>query len=368
MPIVPIQIYSFFAGVGFLDLGFQNANFDIAFVNEYNERFLYAYQYARRNDSHVPHYGYSHLDIRSFLSDDTWNATFPDYRQKKNILIGFIGGPPCPDFSVAGRNEGKEGKNGQLTSIYVELIIKRKPDFFFLENVKGLYRTKKHREFYDSIKRKLRRAGYQLFDSIENSLEYGVPQFRERLFLVGFSTKTFGKKMKFDLGAHKTACLQTIMQAPWPTISPFGIDSILDCPTGIPVNLTVEYWFAKNNVSTHPNGQDVFGTKAHNKFMTVCEGATRGKSFKRLHRWRYAPTSAYGNNEVHLHPYKARRISVAEAMAIQSAPAYFSLPENIPLSAKFKMVGNAVPVLLAQGIAESIRDTIFRRLEDNQNG
>ena len=152
MPIVPIQIYSFFAGVGFLDLGFQNANFDIAFVNEYNERFLYAYQYARRNDSHVPHYGYSHLDIRSFLSDDTWNATFPDYRQKKNILIGFIGGPPCPDFSVAGRNEGKEGKNGQLTSIYVELIIKRKPDFFLLENVKGLYRTKKHREFYDSIK------------------------------------------------------------------------------------------------------------------------------------------------------------------------------------------------------------------------
>ena len=155
MPIVPIQIYSFFAGVGFLDLGFQNANFDIAFVNEYNERFLYAYQYARKNDSHVPHYGYSHLDIRSFLSDDTWNATFPDYRQKKNILIGFIGGPPCPDFSVAGRNEGKEGKNGQLTSIYVELIIKRKPDFFLLENVKGLYRTKKHREFYDSIKRKL---------------------------------------------------------------------------------------------------------------------------------------------------------------------------------------------------------------------
>lgn len=45
---MPIQIYSFFAGVGFLDLGFQNANFDIAFVNEYNERFLYAYQYARK--------------------------------------------------------------------------------------------------------------------------------------------------------------------------------------------------------------------------------------------------------------------------------------------------------------------------------
>ena len=55
-------------------------------------------------------------------------------------------------------------------------------------------------------------------------------------------------------------------------------------------------------------------------------------------------------------------------MAIQSAPEYFSLPEDIPLSAKFKMIGNAVPVLLAQGIAESVRDTILKYLEDNQNG
>ena len=211
MPIVPIQIYSFFAGVGFLDLGFQNANFDIAFVNEYNERFLYAYQYARKT-----------ILIFRIMDIVIWIYA-PFYLTIRGMQHSQIGGPPCPDFSVAGRNEGKEGKNGQLTSIYVELIIKRKPDFFLLENVKGLYRTKKHREFYDSIKRKLRRAGYQLFDSIENSLEYGVPQFRERLFLVGFSTKTFGKKMKCDLGAHKTACLQTIMQAPWPTISPFGM-------------------------------------------------------------------------------------------------------------------------------------------------
>ena len=361
---MPIQIYSFFSGVGFLDLGFQNAGFDIAFVDEYDERFLRAYKYARRNDSHVPRYGYSHLDVRSFLSDDVWNETFPDYRQQEDTLIGFIGGPPCPDFSIAGRNKGKEGKNGQLTSIYTELILERKPDFFLLENVKGLYRTKKHREFYDSIKSKLQSAGYHLFDSVENALEYGVPQFRERLFLVGFSTKAFGEQVKCNLSSHKSLNLQAIMQAPWPTTSPFEIDSVANCPDGIPANLTVEFWFAKNNVSSHPNGRDFFGIKARDKFMTIQEGATKGKSFKRLHRWRYAPTSAYGNNEVHLHPYKARRISVAEAMAIQSAPACFSLPEDIPLSAKFKMVGNAVPVLLAQGVAESIRDTILNLEED----
>ena len=119
---MPIQIYSFFAGVGFLDLGFQNAGFDIAFVDENNERFLRAYRYARRNDSHIPQYGYSSLDVRSFLSDDVWDKIFPNYRHPDNTLIGFVGGPPCPDFSVAGRNEGKEGKNGQLTSVYTEPV------------------------------------------------------------------------------------------------------------------------------------------------------------------------------------------------------------------------------------------------------
>ena len=365
---MPTQIYSFFSGVGFLDLGFQNAGFDIAFVDEYDERFLRAYQYARRTNPHRPQYGYSHADVRAFLSDDVWNETFHDYRQNADTLIGFIGGPPCPDFSIAGKNEGKDGKNGQLTSVYAELIIKRRPDFFLLENVKGLYQTQKHRDFYDSIKRRLRRAGYHLFDSVENALEYGVPQYRERLFLVGFASRAFGRNVRCEIGAHKLLELQDIFNAPWPTTSPFLVDSIIACPDGIPVNLTVEHWFERNDVMNHPNGQDIFGTKAHNKFDTICEGATTGKSFKRLHRWRYAPTSAYGNNEVHLHPYKARRISVAEAMAIQSAPAYFSLPTDIPLSAKFKMVGNAVPVLLAQGIATSILDTINTFLEEHENG
>ena len=61
---MPIQVYSFFSGVGFLDLGFENAGFDIVFVNEHNERFLQAYQYARRNNNHDPLYGYSNEDVR----------------------------------------------------------------------------------------------------------------------------------------------------------------------------------------------------------------------------------------------------------------------------------------------------------------
>ena len=88
----------------------------------------------------------------------------------------------------------------------------------------------------------------------------------------------------------------------------------------------------------------------------VEEGDVSRKSFKRLHRWRYSPTAAYGNNEVHLHPYRSRRLTVAEAMAIQSLPKWFELPPNLALTEKFKMIGNGVPYLMAFELANTIRD------------
>ncbi len=89
---------------------------------------------------------------------------------------------------------------------------------------------------------------------------------------------------------------------------------------------------------------------------TIEEGDVSKKSYKRLHRWRFSPTAAYGNNEVHLHPYKERRISVAEAMAIQTLPKEFELPSNMTLTDKFKTVGNGVPYILASGIAKTMYD------------
>lgn len=89
---------------------------------------------------------------------------------------------------------------------------------------------------------------------------------------------------------------------------------------------------------------------------TVDEGDVSKKSYKRLHRWRYSPTVAYGNNEVHLHPYRLRRISAAEAMALQSLPRSFELPPSMTLTNKFKTIGNGVPFLLAKGIANTIAD------------
>lgn len=353
-----IEVYSFFSGVGFLDLGFEDAGFDIVFVDEKEERFLKSYQYARKNRKHSPRYGYSTSDVKEFLSDEIWDKTFPDYSKQRNIIKGFIGGPPCPDFSMAGKNEGENGKNGHLTTVYAKLIIKRHPDFFVLENVKGLYQTKKHRDYYEKIKRRLYKAGYTLFDSIENSLEYGAPQFRDRLILIGFKRSIFGKYIKYKIGSNRIYDLDRINEIAWPTENPFVENGKLCKPSGIIEELSVQYWFEKNDVVHHPNGSDVFVARNMKKFLKIPEGQLNGKSFKRLHRWRYSPTAAYGNNEVHLHPYLPRRISVAEALAIQSLPKSFSLPQDVPLSVKFKMVGNGVPYLLAYGIAKELYEWI----------
>lgn len=90
--------------------------------------------------------------------------------------------------------------------------------------------------------------------------------------------------------------------------------------------------------------------------LEIDEGDVSKKSYKRLHRWRYSPTVAYGNNEVHLHPYKSRRLSAAEALSLQTMPAEFQLPPNMTLTDKFKTIGNGVPFLLANGVAHTIKD------------
>lgn len=248
-----VEVFSFFSGLGFLDLGFENAGFNIVFVNEHDNRFLSAYQYARRNGGHTPAYGYSEKDVREYLSDELWKKTFPDYDNREEKLIGFIGGPPCPDFSTAGKNRGENGENGQLTSVYVKLITKYKPDFFVLENVKGLVQTKKHKEFYERMKRKLYRAGYSLFDSLENSLEYGVPQYRDRLILIGLYRNKFGKKLDFQIGRHHQYTMEEIQKINWPQTTPFEENGVLCKPDGIIDDLTVEYWFIQNDVQHHPN-------------------------------------------------------------------------------------------------------------------
>ncbi|QYJ92340.1 DNA cytosine methyltransferase [Shewanella spartinae] len=371
------SIFSFFTGSGFLDLGFEKAGFETAAVNEYHLPFLDAYKHSRKVMSlPEPKFGHYHCSIEEFIGDGEYVGRLKDQvsqLQSKREMVGFIGGPPCPDFSVGGKNKGHEGENGRLSRTYVDAIIQHKPDFFLFENVKGLWRTKRHREFYEQLKSDLRDAGYVLTDHLVNCIQYGAPQDRDRILMFGIRKENVASKLDtqsleamaipdslFDWESHMEYGRDEALKVPsWPEIARFNESVESPMPEGVIQPLTIEHWFEKNDVLNHPNADAFFKPKSE-KFKLVDEGDTSKKSFKRLHRWRYSPTAAYGNNEVHLHPYEARRLSAAEALAIQSLPKEFELPATMTLSDKFKTIGNGVPYVAALGVAKTINDFIHR--------
>ena len=357
------KLFSFFSGSGFLDLGFEMSGYSIELVNEYSSSFIEAYQYSREKMGlPVPTYGYSNIDINEYLNKRSDELRKQINRSREeNCLIGFIGGPPCPDFSIAGKQKGRNGDNGKLSLIYVDLISQQKPDFFLFENVKGLWKTAKHRTFYEELKGKLKSAGYYLTDRLTNSLEFGAPQDRDRILLFGIKMEivkgTEDPLKKFPWEKYMLYSLAEIKAKPWPNVDDFKEFSVTECPPSIIKELTVQYWFDKNDVEHHHNSADYFIPRAGiQRMKDIPEGDVSKKSFKRIHRWRYSPTVCYGNNEVHLHPYKVRRLTVAESLALQSLPKEFELPSDMSLTDKFKTTGNGVPFLLAEGIAKTIAD------------
>ena len=122
-----------------MDLGFEDEGFDVAFVNEIYPPFLDGYKFAR-NRRNEPIFGYDDAsDATDFLHGKPQRRLtelIESVRRQGNI-VGFIGGPPCPDFSIGGKNMGRDGQNGILSQRYCDLICQFKPDIFLLENVKG---------------------------------------------------------------------------------------------------------------------------------------------------------------------------------------------------------------------------------------
>lgn len=355
-------ICSFFAGAGFLDLGFEFAGFEVQFVNEIHGPFLDAYKFSRTKLS-LPHprFGYFQGDIDACLTGEQFKRLrrIVAEVQSSGRPIGFIGGPPCPDFSVGGKNRGQFGANGRLSKSYIDAICKVKPDFFIFENVKGLYRTHRHREFFESLKSQLAVHGYSFSERLLNAIEFGAPQDRDRIILFGIRGDGSADISKFNWNEHVLHDRNSAFQLPWPGAEP--LQRQRRCPAGVVRELTVQHWFEKNRVETHANATHQFTPRAGlSKFEVIPEGDDSKKSYKRLHRWRYSPTAAYGNNEVHLHPYLPRRISVAEALAIQSLPREFEMPPDMTLSNMFKAIGNGVPFLASLAIAKTVMSFLAR--------
>lgn len=360
--VAKAPVLSFFTGAGFLDIGFMQAGFNIIWHNEYDLSFARGFEYGM-NSLTSPTSNKCKIKIQNSNSiinvgpDQILKEAFHNTPRPK--LFGIIGGPPCPDFSVGGKNRGKEGNQGKLSKVYVERITELQPTFFLFENVPGLLRTSKHRLFLKMLEDQLS-VDFLIDRRVLNALEFGIPQDRERLFIVGFNRKWLKKQFGLEHlfkgeqwfpWPEDSRYSNAKTRFPWPELTPLGSEP--EKPAGIPDELMVGPLICnQEEIERLPNGSEGFRPKS-NKFSIILEGDVSRKSFKRLHRWRYSPTAAYGNNEVHIHPVFARRLTVREALRIQTVPDEYALPQDMPLSHKFKTIGNGVPVKLARAVASS---------------
>lgn len=373
-PFIPLDgtppLISFFTGGGFLDLGMTRAGFPVVWSLEVQKSFCDAHDNGMQTL-------FASQSIRgaaptiSCREDIRKKGPAAIRREalgtlKRGDQFGMIGGPPCPDFSVGGKNRGFAGNRGQLTQLFIERICELQPSFFLIENVKGLISTRAHREFLDQELWKLEETGYAVDLRVLNALELGVPQDRERVFIVGVRRELIRAiyRLRIDKRARgwfpwpeDPAFKDAKKRFPWPSTSPFGAEPAM--PGGLPEQLCLAPLILDVEATASlPNGREGFAPKS-DKFTVIAEGDDSRKSFKRLHRFRYSPTAAYGNNEVHLHPAQPRRLTVREAMRIQTVPDGYALPPEMPLSFKFKLIGNGVPVQLAAAVGHSLRQFIL---------
>jgi DNA (cytosine-5)-methyltransferase 1 len=358
-----IPILSFYSGGGFLDMGFEKGGFEIVWTNENNELFatlhasgITSWRKSRGNGIKAEIFNTN--SIADISVAEIIKEAFPAGKPNQ---FGIIGGPPCQDFSVYGSRGGFEGERGKLTTLFFKNILALKPTFFVMENVAGLIRQKSNKEYLDKLLKNVKRY-YHIDYKILNALDFGVPQFRERVFFAGISKDVAGKEViGTKSNGHWFGWPENELyngafnKYVWPEAVHYGRQLVK--PASIPLELCVESCLVPDSqINKVSNANEYFNLYvSKQKLRKIQEGQTNRPSFKRLHRFRYSPTACYGNNEVHLHPYQHRRISVREALRIQGVPDEYILPSEVPLSRKFKMIGNGVPVPMAEAVGLAIK-------------
>lgn len=355
-----IPILSFYSGGGFLDMGFEMAGFEIVWTNEIDPVFsqlhaagITSWRKSRKNGIKAEIF-----NTKSITEIPSNRIVREAFSGKKPEHFGIIGGPPCQDFSIRGKQKGFRGQRGKMTAIYLDKILELKPTFFIMENVPNLVKKKSTKNYLSKLLTSVRKD-YYIDKQILNALDHGVPQHRERVFFVGIRKSKIEKEHIKKNGnwfpwPENELFKDAETKYKWPEAVDYG--KRLKQPKKLPAALCVEKCLVPHKkINVTPNAREFFNMHVDKeKLQKIKEGETNRQSFKRLHRFKFSPTACYGNNEVHLHPYRHRRLSVREALNIQGVPDTYVLPGHLPLSKKFKMIGNGVPVPLAKAVAGSL--------------
>jgi DNA (cytosine-5)-methyltransferase 1 len=177
------KVVSLFSGAGGFDIGFEQAGLDVIISQDFNKDAIKTQKLNGRNAIGG--------DLVSLIENDKSCS----FLSNGNDIFCVVGGPPCQSFSTAGKRKGLDDPRGQLFNQYIHVVKTLNPKFFVFENVRGLVSSKSNTNGVDVnalelIINEFKKIGYEniVFDVL-NSVNYGAPQFRDRLIIIGSKSK-----------------------------------------------------------------------------------------------------------------------------------------------------------------------------------
>lgn len=299
------KITSLFSGCGGLDLGFKGG---FTYLNQWFERLKFDTIYANDIDKNAcitfeKNFG------KKIICDDINNINISSL-QKSDIIIG---GFPCQDFSHSGKRQGFNTERGNLYKSMSNVIINLKPKLFLAENVKGLL-TIDDGNAIKTIVKDFETLGYNVSYKLLKVRDFGVPQKRERVILIG-TKKNILPNFNFDIIQEDKSC--------------FVHEAIKDLEN-----------YKEGEIANH-----IWSKAKKNK----------GQGNSIINKNDFAPTMRaehHGNIEFHYNG--ERRLSARDAGRIQSFPDDFIFYPST--SSAYRQIGNAVPPVFAWHIAKSIQN------------
>ena len=304
------QVVSLFAGAGGLDLGFIQAGFRIVWANDNNRDAVETYRNNLGN--HIVF-----RDIAKVAAEE-----IPDC----DVLIG---GFPCQGFSVANLKRNTSDERNLLYREYLRVLKAKKPKVFLAENVRGILSLDSG-EVINMIINDFTEAGYNVQYKLMNAADYGVPQKRMRVIIVGVRDDIQGT-FKYPKPTHSKYPNDDLL--PWITMR----EALKDIPdpdspnaSDVPNNVYSHYKVAPRNFTGH----------------RLSDGEQPSPTI-------LARGNGGGGVCAIPHYNGKRRLSVRESASIQSFPLNFKFYGS--MGSCYRQIGNAVPAKLANALAVEIR-------------
>lgn len=338
-----MKIIDLFCGIGGLSLGFEQAGFEVLSAIDMWKDAIITFNHNRKDK------------VAKVETVEEFNQNDLQDLVNKNHISGIIGGPPCQGFSTVGRREIDDPRNKMYLEFYNAVKIAN-PDFFVIENVKGMLTLNKGAFVKDLLERfGVNGLGYNISYQLLNAADYGIPQNRYRVFFVGVKKGEFVFPEPFG---YQLTAKDGISDLEHSNNEKYGSEPqnefqrVMRANSQHPINqdYTAHTEQTISIISQIPDGGNIRSLPS--EYWQIRK---YNKAFERMGTFKPSNTIDTGHRN-YFHYNEPRIPTVRESARLQSFPDDFEIIGT--RGSQYKQVGNAVPPMLAKIIAESIKNIL----------